>query len=292
MKRGPVMQALDAASALVASERDDEVRTTLEPLLVRHNDPRLWIAYAQALRLGGEDGRANDILHENILKVPSPHIADIIEAGLPYCKPVIFGTPPMAYFAVPKCASSSLKAAIAAMTGVNGDIAYPHRTVAALERLMSFEEFDREFSGAESLLVIRHPRDRLRSYWQKNIAEEGSLATEAQGRATFYGLETRPTYNHMLRQFRRYRQVFRDFRHHSNAITGFVGQRERVRHVFTMDGVDGALALIGPLSQFAPLTSKMRPKQRFDEAHADVALEDSVIGEFYGPELAAFFAGE
>jgi hypothetical protein len=286
------MQALDAASALVASEHADKARTALEPLLARYNDPRLWIGYAQALRLGGEEGRASDILHENILKIPSPHIADIIEAGLPYCKPVIFGTPPIAYFAVPKCASSSLKAAIAAITGVAGEIAYPHREVAALERVLSFEEYDKEFSGAVSFLVIRHPRDRLRSYWQKNIAEEGSLATEAQGRATFYGLETRPRYNHMLRQFRRYRQVFRDFRHHSNAITGFVGRRERVRHVFAMKQVDEALALIGPLSQFASFTGKMRPKQRFDEADADTTLEDSVIAEFYGPELAAFFSGE
>lgn len=283
---------LKSASHLIAEGRAEAARGLLEEALAGlHGDEgaAVWLKYAHVLRLGGEEDRARDILAANVLKTRRPHVLDLIDAGIAVCKPMVFGPDPMTYFAVPKCGSSTFKIAILRKMGVEGRIVSPHVAAAGFERIMGFADFDRNFADSLSFLLIRHPRLRLRSYWLKNIGEEGSLAKEAQGKPSFYDLATRPDYNDMLRNFARYRQVFRDFRHHTNAILAFVGAASRARRVFDITELDDAVAALGVSAGFeAARDSRMQAKQRFDAADADAGLEAEVLKQYYADDIAAF----
>lgn len=279
------------AAKFVASENAELAKGVLEAFLADTDHPAIWLQYGRLLLLLGEEVAARAVIRNVVLKTQKPHIVDIIAARIPVGKPIVVEPLKLVYFNIPKCGSSTLKDAILVSQGEARQAAASHFAVSRFEKVLPFAEFDKSYADYESIMIVRHPRERLRSYWQKNIQELGSLANECGRRDSYYGLATRPAYNDVLRNFRRYRQVFRDFRHHTDSITGYAGYARRVKHVLEMSDLQKAISLLKlPPSVDTHEFQNMRSWEPFDDSKADTALEKDLIGEHYKAELGLYFA--
>ena len=234
----------------------------------------------------GEEINAIAILRNIIPKSKNPHIVDIIAARIPYCKPIILDSCKLAYYNIPKCGSSSIKDAILIAAGRSPKKETSHFHVAEFETFLSFRDIDEKYSEYSSFAIIRSPAERLRSYWQKNVVESQSLFREARGQSKFYGLDTLPSYGVMLRNFFRYRQVFIDFRHHTDSIVGYLGNTlNRIEHVFNVSDTSAALTLIGNASGVEiPFLHNMRSNQPVAINSHDMVLEDEIVASAYNKE--------
>ena len=129
-------QVAMSAMHLAANERVELALTLLRDYLKTDREPNVLVQYARTLILIGEEEAARGILQESILATEKPQITDIISSSLPFCRPVVLETPALAYFAVPKCGSSTLKAALLAAMGGPGRLNTPHLDVSKFERVM------------------------------------------------------------------------------------------------------------------------------------------------------------
>jgi hypothetical protein len=288
---GPV-QVMQRADQLFREENAEEAVAVLTAFLAERDNPRVWQKLARAYQILGEEVLTTAILRNVILKHPNPHIKDVIAARIPYAKPLVLDAHKIMYFNIPKCGSSSIKDAIALITSgvLRKETAHFH--VTEFERLLAFSTIDNEYEEYVSIGVFRHPADRLRSYWRKNITEAHSLMEEAHRKPIYYGLTTTPTYDEAVRDFARYRQVFADFRHHTDSIVGYVGRkRERVRHRFDVTETDAALRLVAELTgKEIPSIHNMKTSTDVNLGPAfDKDLESERVQSFYKEELALFF---
>lgn len=289
------LEVLRQADEFLRGEQAEQAMALLTKFLLEHDNPAVWMKLARAYQILGEEVVAIAILRNAVLKVRKPHIKDIIAARIPYSKPLVVDDVRLVYFNVPKCGSSSIKDAILLAAGRELKREAVHFHVSEYERVLSFDSIDHDFADYTSIAVFRHPARRLRSYWSKNISESKSLAGEARGRTSYYGLSTEPSYDMILRNFHRYRQVFADFRHHTDSIVGYVGRkRDRVKHVFDIAETDGALRLIGELHGISVPPIQNMKSSGASNAPADEyeELETAVVSSFYREELALFYSTE
>jgi hypothetical protein len=116
------------------------------------------------------------------------------------------------YAPMPKCASSSIKAAILNLTrGVqtlNPHAFYQNPFFATQkiepDHLNNFYKFT----------IVREPVSRLISYYTRNVIHDSSLMVEAKGSKAF-GLPLRPTLAEFITKLDEYCLCFNDVRHHT-----------------------------------------------------------------------------
>jgi hypothetical protein len=226
-----------------------------------------------------------------ILRINDPHIVDVIVARIPYCKPVVVKELKALYFNVPKCGSSSMKDAFILATGGERKGEKSHFHISHMTEVVPFQKIDSDYSSFTSMAIVREPQSRLRSYWNKNI-RDGSLRNEAKGRDTYYGLATFPDYGRFLRDFRRYRSVFRDFRHHTDSLVGYLGRSPgRVKNIFDISETAKAMAMIEKLSGVKlPDIRNMRSGLPFNDLTTKARdLEQEILSSFYADEIDLYF---
>jgi hypothetical protein len=277
---------LKRADELVQAQQAEGAKKLLVEFLSDRDHPGVWHKLARVCQLLGEDIVAMSLLRNIVPKLKNPHIVDIIAARIPYGKPIVLPSCKLLYYNIPKCGSSSIKDAILIAAGRTPKKETSHFHVAEFEVFMSFQEIDLKYAGYTSMVVIRPPSDRLRSYWRKNVHEAASLVKEAHGASTFYGLNTHPSYVEILGKFQRYRQVFVDFRHHTDSIIGYIGQSpERIKHIFDVSEVDGALNVIRDISGASiPTLHNMQSVVSLDVESREKELETQLISSFYDRE--------
>jgi hypothetical protein len=283
---------LTQANALIEEEKAEIAKTVLTSFLDDQDHPAVWAKLARVYRVLGEPLAARAILRNVVLKLTQPHVMDIIAAKVPYTKVITLDNLKVVYVNIPKCGSSSIKDAVlvANQRELRGETSHYH--VREFEKIVPFSALDGEYGGYTKFAVIRPPRDRLRSYYSKNILEARSLVKEAHGRSNFYGLETVPSYNMVLKMFTEYRNVFDDFRHHTDTTIGYLGlEKSRYTHIFGISETKKAIALLeGLVGTEMPAIHNMRSKggnEGFGDADLDTEAE--LIESTYRKEIKVYF---
>lgn len=295
LEKSGVMTAVEVvkeARALIADERPDDARRVLSTFLLDQDDPNVWMVLSRVYHLLDDTVAARAILRNVVLEFKQPHIMNVIAAKIPYGKPLVIDELNLIYFYVPKCGSSSVKDALLLANGqeLRGEMSHFHAE--RFERVVPFNEVRHRYSKYKTLLVVRHPRDRLRSYFARNISQDKSLREESCGKDVYYGLNTAPRYLDVLRNFQRYRNVFNDFRHHTDSIVGYVGMDTSILdYVFDLPEVGEAVSLIQTLSGVSmPTIHNMQSKEYPMELDAEArACEDEIMMSFYREEIELFF---
>ncbi len=285
-------ELLKQASALIADEKADQARGLLSQFLEDHDRPDVWLKLAKTYRLLGDRLAARAILRNIVLKFGEPHIMDIIAARIPHTKAIVQDNLKLVYINIPKCGSSTLKDAVlvANQRELRGETSHFH--VREFEKIIPFSALDGVYAGHTKLAVIRPPRDRLRSYFTKNVVEAESLVREAKGKETFYGLSTLPSYDAIVANFSAYRNIFDDFRHHTDSIVGYLGQeKKRYTHIFDISETSQAIALLKELTGAdIPVIHNMKsknPDQHLQQI--DLDQEAALIDSFYDREIQLYF---
>ena len=281
------------ANALIADEKAEDAKAVLCSFLDEHDHPVAWARLAWVYRVLGDPLAARAILRNVVLKLPHPHIMDIIAAKVPYTKVIVLDKIKAVYINIPKCGSSSIKDAVllANQRELRGETSHYH--VREFEKVIPFSALDGEYNGFTKFTVVRPPRDRLRSYFSKNISESHSLVKEAGGRSSFYGLDTLPSYDTLLKRFSEYRNVFDDFRHHTDTTIGYLGlEKSRYTNIFNVSETKEAIELLERLAESdMPVIHNMRSKAgetSFD--HIDADREAELIDSTYKKEIKVYFS--
>ncbi|MCE7029367.1 sulfotransferase family 2 domain-containing protein [Jiella avicenniae] len=260
----------------------------LESFLQGTDEITAWWKLARILTMVGEEIYARSILRNTVLRMPEPHVLDIIAARIPVGRPLVFEESRLVYFGIPKSGSSTIKDALLIAHGEEGRGELSHSHTRKWGRTVPFGELETKYTDYFSFTVVRDPISRLRSYWAKNIYEAHSLRAESRGRDYFFGLSTMPDYEEILMNFRRYRAVFRDFQHHTDAIPGFIGRKpDRLTKMYGMSEVGDAVVEIE-----ARTGAKVKLAQSMKSGHkpkiSDKAriLEENILTSFYAEELS------
>ena len=285
-------ETIKAARALMLNERAEEAVRLLSVYLEYQDNPYVWQWLAMCYQILGENVIAKGLLRNVVLRLRNPHIVDIIAAEMPYTKAIASDSLEMLYFNIPKCGSSSIKDGMLLADGQKMMGGASHFHVEHLNRIVAFDDLDNTYKRYTKLAIVRHPRDRLRSYWNKNVNEERSLRAEASGRDTFYGLSSSPTYLECLQNFQRYRNVFRDFRHHTDSAEGYLGrQPKRIDFLMPIEKTDKALALIAKRADIKiPSIRNMASSTRFEPQDDDeLTLEQQILDQHYSEEIELYF---
>jgi hypothetical protein len=90
----------------------------------------------------------------------------------------------------------------------------------------------------------------------------------------------------IMEKFHRYRQVFVDFRHHTDTIVGYIGRStERIHHVFDVSEVNAALKVIHDVSGVQiPDLHNMRSQAQLEVGPEEKEREAQLVASFYEQE--------
>ncbi|MCB2136828.1 MAG: sulfotransferase family 2 domain-containing protein, partial [Rhodobacteraceae bacterium] len=162
------------------------------------------------------------------------HVTNLIYAGLPATRALVDDKKKLLYIPIPKCGSSSVKnyftAAIHGKT-YGETVHFQH---ADLYRTVSADEIETRYGDYFRFALVRDPIKRLVSYYIRNVVG-GSLRREAQHQAEFLKMPTRPGPRQFAFGFHQYRQMFKDFRHHTDPICGYLDPFQgKLDRIYTM----------------------------------------------------------
>ena len=149
------------------------------------------------------------------------HVTNMIYAGLPATRALVDDNKKLLFIPIPKCGSSSVKNYF---TSALFDKTYGetvHFKHPELYRTITPEEIKTTYKSYFKFSVVRDPMSRLVSYYMRNIFN-GSLTREAHQQTEFMGTPTRPGPFQFAMFFHQYRQFFKDFRHHTDPICGYL----------------------------------------------------------------------
>ncbi|WP_284948318.1 sulfotransferase family 2 domain-containing protein [Acidisoma cladoniae] len=292
-KAAGVAKILQESSKAIAEENVDKALTLLRSYLEVQDHPDVWLKLARVYRLIGDEIVARSMMRNVILRLNRPHIMDIITAKIPYTKLLLLENLKLIYINIPKCGSSSLKDAILVASSKQRQLEASHFHVQEFEKVVAFQELDSTYKDYAKVAITRHPLDRLRSYYRKNIREAQSLVRDAQGKSVYYGLSSNPSFSEVLRNFHEYRKVFDDFRHHTDPMTGYLGLvRSRYSNLFDVSDTNGAIGLLRTLTgEDIPDIHNMRSESStLSISKEDADLENQLLNTFYRKELEVYFS--
>lgn len=134
-------------------------------------------------------------------------------AGVPAHDVILLDEYRIAYCPIPKNASSSIKARINFLMRGTNDV-YSHRFFTDVYETSQTAGLP-DLAGYFSFTVVRDPVERLISYYQKNIMEEGTLARELEINRAKEVLPVRPSLSEFVAQLGDYIFYFDDVHHHT-----------------------------------------------------------------------------
>lgn len=210
----------------------------LERAVARNPAPKLREALGDLLIAAGEAERAAALFREIEAEGPLLGVSNLIHSGLPVARALVDDHARMLFIPIPKCGCSTVKnyftAAIHGRT-YGGRVHFQHPE---LYRHVSAEEMKTRYRDYFRFAVVRDPVERLVSYYCHNVAAADALARETMHRQRVEGLSTDPAPAEVAAHFGRYRQVFKDFRHHTDSLSAYLDPfRETLDAIFPMAGL-------------------------------------------------------
>ena len=129
------------------------------------------------------------------------------------------------YVPIPKCGSSTVKNYITYAKHGKDHGGVVHFKTKSMIKTVKVDDIEKKYSDYTKICVVRDPIDRLSSYFRKNV-KTGSLKKESMGSSKNLHLASEPTADHVARMFFLYRQLFVDFRHHTDRCSDYLGGSE------------------------------------------------------------------
>ncbi|WP_171060820.1 sulfotransferase family 2 domain-containing protein [Poseidonocella sp. HB161398] len=143
------------------------------------------------------------------------------------------------YIPSPKNASSTIKNYLSLCTGGEEHGEAIHFNMKVPRVLVTLEDMRTKYADYFKFAVIRDPVERVASYLSRNV-EGGALERLAYGAGVCRDLSTKPCADEVAEKFDQFRQLFLDFRHHTNAqvyyLWPFIGNNSGLE-IYTMGGV-------------------------------------------------------
>jgi len=217
-----VATVAEKANALFANEQAEAALELVEQWLASGEHVRLLRLKARLLVFFEREAEAKEVLERILLKAWYPGFWELAQAGLPHSYALLNDRHKVAYFPVRKCSSTTMHNIMALLAGREAKGEDIHDNVAQYELIDRSSE-DAGLADYLSVLVVRSPVDRIRSYFDGNIAGRSHLVVDTNGKDSFYGLNTRPSYEEFLENFHAYRRTFMTVRNHTDPLTGYVG---------------------------------------------------------------------
>lgn len=199
-----------------------------------NENPALLAMIGDLHVVAGERVIAQNIFKSLFYQGHKLHVTNLIYAGLSATTALVDDKKKMLFIPIPKCGSSTVKNYFT--TALFGEyfgerVHFQHQE---LYRIITKEEMSTTYRNYYKFSVSRDPISRLVSYFMTNISG-GSLAREAYGGKTFFDLPTRPGPAQLRQGFHSYVQLFKDFRHHTDPMCGFLDPfRKDLDKIYTM----------------------------------------------------------
>lgn len=217
------INALEAAKRIKFSEQSVDLGLEfLTEAYTRQPDNRLLEAIGDFYVNDASEIAAKAIfksLHHDGAQI---HVTNLIYAGLPATRALVEPKKKLLFIPIPKCGSSSVKnyfteALFGKTYGETVHFQHPE-----LYRTITPEDLKTTYADYYSFSVVRDPVSRLVSYYMRNVFNR-SLRREAHQEESFMDIPTQPGPFQFVLFFHQYRQLFKDFRHHTDPIDGFLG---------------------------------------------------------------------
>lgn len=212
------------AAANKAKFWDNDISSAIELVLEEHErNPS-----AKSLELlgeyhinAGQNTVAEALLKQCYSDYSRIHVTNLIFCRIPATVALVDDHKRLLYIALPKCASSTIKNyfTFARYGKTYGE--QVHFNHGDMYRLVTAGDLATRYKDYYKFTVVRDPVARVTSYFTANITNK-ALRREAHGQPEFMGLTTTPGPVVTAQRFHQYRQMFIDFRHHTDPMTGYL----------------------------------------------------------------------
>lgn len=220
---------------------DDDIDGGLEVVLEEHerNPHRRSLEMLGEYYINkGQNTIAEALLRDCFNRFGDIHISNIIFAGIDRTVALVDDNKKILYIALPKCASSTIKNyfTYAKYSATYGE--FVHFKHSEMYRIVSPEDLQSRYKDYFKFTVVRDPISRLKSYFTSNISNN-ALRREAHGNPKFMELKTTPGPIEVAQKFYQYRQMFVDFRHHTDPMIGYLrGMLPFLNNVYNMSDLN------------------------------------------------------
>jgi len=287
--RHSVFELADKAQAMFLAGDAEGALSACETALGEFNHVRLWRLKARLLVFFGREEEASQILNARLLEGAAPGFWEIAQARLPFSYALVDSVRELAYFPVRKCSSTSLHNAMRIIAGGEASGEKVHEGL-KIYSLLPHSELQSVYRNFFKFLIVRDPIERVRSFFHGNIAKRNHLVLDTEGKESFHGLSTKPSYDEFLDQFEAYRRTFITVRNHTDPLVGFAGMNAGLYD--WIGGVEQTQELLGLLEEKTgvelPAISEMRSGAKAEPLSAkEQALQEfyKVDYDTYGPWL-------
>lgn len=276
----------DEARALFLAEQADTAMALVSNALQDHDHPRLKRMQARLLTFFGDEAAAGAIMRDIIPYIWEPGFWELAIAGSKQGYAVAAPEHKLLYFPVRKCGCTSL---YNMMRGLNGKPPAGEDVHADQKHeLVTFETLRNDYAGWHTLLVVRDPIERVRSYYHGNIIGRDHLVVDTGGRESFYGLSTNPDYETFIKNLDAYRRTFIVVRNHTDPITAFAGTDPSLYDtITTLNGLQDALSALSE-KLGTPLSVSHDMKTTGHASPRQPALDDAALSDFYAQDYESF----
>lgn len=293
---GPIIRRKPHPEEIKAVEEARTLFFTDEDLVAAHHrldavmhdapHPRLMRFKARLCLASGEEELAKEYLKPVFALLHNQNPWEMTLTGAPCAKAVVNTDYKLAYVPVPKTGSTSLKNFFWELAGHKACGEDIHEQSAQLE-MISHSDWRLKYAEYERMLVVRDPVKRLVSYFQGNIIERKQLVVLNEGKSSFYGLPTMPTWEFFLDHFHEYRRMFIVVRHHVEpTVTRIGGELDRFSWIGSVAQLDGKINELrdrlgmAHIQNVRQMTRKDKPEFAFSTAHQDM------LDRFYQDDYA------
>jgi hypothetical protein len=213
----------DRARDLFQLEDDAKAALALvDEALIDHDYDRFWRQKVRFLVFFGREDEARAILSDKLPRFHLPGFWELALSGFSISYGLVDSGYKLAYFPVRKCSSTTLHNAMALMQGGGEKGEHIHGGIDQYS-LIKRSDTQGRYDDLFKFIIVRPPIDRIRSFYWGNIVKRDHLITDTNGRESFHGLSTKPTYEEFLEKFEDYRRTFVTVRNHTDALTAYAG---------------------------------------------------------------------
>lgn len=282
-------QILQAARRSFFEEEDLEKAVSLLEPGQAESHPRLRRFLARLYMAQDREGEAAAVMQAIIPVIADPGLWGLALCGCQQTRAITATGARAMFVPVPKCGSTSMTNLFAV---VRGRTAAGEAILADKNQydIVTFVDFTEAYGDYERLLCVRHPFDRLVSFYQGNIVDRDHLLVEVPGNKThFFGLSLKPSLDDFVANLSSYRRFITTIWFHTAPLVHFAGANETLfTHIF---GIKDMRAQVERLTKKFGVTFERETRDMARQSGQDVRLTDGQkarLTDLYADDISRF----